>query len=215
MRMFASALWRNISDCAFEDLQQSLLHSLARNVARDRWVFVFAANLVDFVNIDNALLSAFYITVGGLQEFQNDVLDVFTDVPGFSKRGGIDDCERHAEHARQRLCEECLAGPGWADQQDVRLLNLNLGTSASQLDPFVVLVDGDGQTLLGFFLSDYILVKKAFDLSRLGQRRPRRNGFSLLIVGDDLIADVDALVADVDGGTGNEFLNFILRLTTK
>ena len=78
-----------------------------------------------------------------------------------------------------------------------------------------MLVDGDGQALLGFVLSDHIFVKKAFDLAGLWQRRPRRNGFSLLIVGDDLIADVNALVADVDGGTGNEFLNFILRLTAE
>jgi hypothetical protein len=78
-----------------------------------------------------------------------------------------------------------------------------------------VLVDGDGETLFGFVLADHIFVKEAFDFAGLGQRRPGRNGFSLLIVGNDLIADVDALVADVNGGTGNEFLNFILRLTAE
>jgi hypothetical protein len=78
-----------------------------------------------------------------------------------------------------------------------------------------VLVDGDGETLLCFVLSDHIFVKEAFDFAGLGQRRPRGNGFSLLIVGNYLIADVDALIADVNGGTGNEFFNFILRLAAE
>jgi hypothetical protein len=36
-----------------------------------------------------------------------------------------------------------------------------------------------------------------------------------LVVGNDLIADVDALVADVDGRSGNKLLNFILRFTAE
>jgi hypothetical protein len=78
-----------------------------------------------------------------------------------------------------------------------------------------VLVDGDGQSLLCFVLPDYVFVKKTFDLTGLWQRRTGGNGFSLLIVRDDLIANIDALVADVDRRTGNQFLNFILRLTTE
>ena len=49
----------------------------------------------------------------------------------------------------------------------------------------------------------------------LGKGRPSSYGLCLLIIGDDLVADIDALVADVDGRTGNEFLNFILRLTAE
>jgi hypothetical protein len=78
-----------------------------------------------------------------------------------------------------------------------------------------VLVDSDSEALLGLVLSDYIFVKKALDLAGLRQRWARRYRFCLLIIGDDLIADVNALIADVDGGTGNEFLNLILRLTAE
>jgi hypothetical protein len=78
-----------------------------------------------------------------------------------------------------------------------------------------MLVDRDGQTLFGFILADDIFVEKALDLAWLGQRRPRGYGFGLLIVGYDFVADVDALIADVDGGARNELLNFILRLTTE
>src|SRR6185437_12785806 len=110
MRMFASALRRHVSDCAFEDFEQCLLHAFTRNVASDGRVFVLAANLVDFVNIDDALLRALDVSVGGLQKFENDVFDVFADITGFSKRGRIDNRKRHAKHSRQRLCQQGLAG---------------------------------------------------------------------------------------------------------
>src|ERR1044072_9858478 len=58
VRMFATTLWRNIRDSAFENLQQRLLHALTRNVARDRRVLILATNLVDFVDLDDALLRA-------------------------------------------------------------------------------------------------------------------------------------------------------------
>src|SRR6185312_5100850 len=56
LRMLAAALRRNGGDGAFHDLQQRLLHALARNVARDRGVVGFAADLVDLVDIDDAAL---------------------------------------------------------------------------------------------------------------------------------------------------------------
>jgi hypothetical protein len=37
----------------------------------------------------------------------------------------------------------------------------------------------------------------------------------LLIIGNDLVADVDALIADVNGGTRNQFLDFVLRFPAK
>src|SRR5204863_9975666 len=50
LRMLAAALRRNRSDRAFHDLQQRLLHALARDVAGDRGVVGLAADLVDFVD---------------------------------------------------------------------------------------------------------------------------------------------------------------------
>ncbi len=80
MRMFPTALRWNIGDGAFENLQQRLLHAFTRNVASDRRVLVLATNLIDFVDIDDALLRAFDIAIGGLQELEDDVLNVFADV---------------------------------------------------------------------------------------------------------------------------------------
>ena len=54
VRMLAAALRRNIRDRAFQNLQQRLLHTFARNIARDGWILVLAADLVDFVDVDDA-----------------------------------------------------------------------------------------------------------------------------------------------------------------
>ena len=142
----------------FEDLQERLLHAFTGDVARDRRVLILATNLVDLVDIDDALLRAFDVAVRGLQQFENDVLDVFTDVARFSQRRRIDDRERNAQHARERLREQRLAGSGRTDQQDVCFLNLDVGATATKLDAFVVLIDGDGQALLRFFLADHVFV---------------------------------------------------------
>src|ERR1041385_183694 len=83
MRMLAATLRRNVRDSSFENLQQCLLHAFTRNVASDRGVFVLATNFVDLVDIDDALLGALNVAVGGLQKFEDDVLDVLTDIAGF------------------------------------------------------------------------------------------------------------------------------------
>ena len=107
--MLAAALRRHSCDRAFHDLQQRLLHALARHVARDRGVVGLARNLVDFVDIDDAALRALDVVIGRLQQLQNNVLDVFADIAGFSQRRRIGHRERHVEDARERLRQQRLA----------------------------------------------------------------------------------------------------------
>jgi hypothetical protein len=56
LRMLAPALRRNARGGAFHQLEQRLLHALARHVAGDRRVFGLAADLVDLVDVDDAAL---------------------------------------------------------------------------------------------------------------------------------------------------------------
>src|ERR1700683_3345726 len=63
VRMLAPALRRNIGHGALKDLEQRLLHALTGNVTRNRWVLVLAADFVDLVNIDNALLRSRHVAV--------------------------------------------------------------------------------------------------------------------------------------------------------
>ena len=84
---------------AFEDLQQRLLHTLAGHVASDRRVLGFAGDLVDLVEVDDPGLGPLDVEVGGLDQLEQDVLDVLTDVAGLGECGGVGDGERDVEHA--------------------------------------------------------------------------------------------------------------------
>ena len=53
LRVLAPALRWHRSDGAFYDLEQRLLHALARDVAGDREVVGLAADLVDLVDLDD------------------------------------------------------------------------------------------------------------------------------------------------------------------
>src|SRR6516225_9956967 len=75
--------------------------------------------LIDLVDIDDAALGALDVVVGGLQQLEDDVLDVLADIAGFGQRGRISHGEGHIEDARERLRQQRLAGAGRADQQDV------------------------------------------------------------------------------------------------
>src|ERR1700740_2321668 len=101
--MLAAALRRYIRGRALEELEQRLLHALARDVAGDRRVVRFAGNLVDLVDVDDAALRALDIVVGRLQQLENNVLDVLADIAGFGERRRIRNGKRNVENARQRL----------------------------------------------------------------------------------------------------------------
>src|SRR4051794_19412884 len=126
LRMLAPALRRNGRGRAFHELEQRLLHALARYVARDRRIVRLAADLIDLVDVDDAALRLFDIIVGGLEQLEDDVLDVLADIAGLGQRRRIRHRERHVENARQRLREQRLAAAGRADQQDIRLGKLDL-----------------------------------------------------------------------------------------
>ena len=107
--MLAAALRGDVGDGAFEHFEQGLLHAFAADVAGDGDVAGGFADLVDFVDVDDAALGGFEIVVGVLQELEEDVLDVFTDVAGFGERGGVADGERDVEHAGERLGQQRFA----------------------------------------------------------------------------------------------------------
>src|SRR5688572_26900089 len=91
LRVLAAALRRHAGDGAFDELQQRLLHALARHVARDRRVFALARDLVDLVDVHDALLRLLDVVVALLQELLDDVLDVLADVAGFGERRRVGD----------------------------------------------------------------------------------------------------------------------------
>ena len=70
---------------------------------------VFAPDLIDFVDVDDADLRTLHIVIRILQEAQNDILDIFTDVSGFGQRGRIGNTKRHIENPGQGSGQKCFA----------------------------------------------------------------------------------------------------------
>ncbi len=168
--MFAATLRRNVGYGPFQDLQQGLLHALSGDVPGNRGILVLAPDLVDLVDINDALLRALHVPIGILQQAQDDVLHILAHVAGFGQRGGIHDGERHIQDPRQRLGQQRLAAAGGPDQQDVGLGDLDVHASlAVHVHALVMVVDRHRQLLLGRFLPDDVLVQILFQLQWLGK----------------------------------------------
>ena len=220
--MLAAPLRRHVRDRALEDLQQRLLDPFTGDIAGDRGVFVFAADLVDFVDVDDALLRLLDVSTGRLQQLEDDVLDVLAHITGLGQRRGVDDGERDRQQLGERLREQRLAGAGRADQHDVRLGQLDLVAAARlllNLDALVVVVDRDRELLLGLFLADDVFVEELLDVLRNRQRGAAGAGaaasFELVVVRDDVVADLDALIADEHGRARDQLANVVLVLVTE
>src|SRR4029078_3444347 len=108
-------------------------------------------------------------------------------------------------------------GAGGPDEQDVRLLELDVVDGVAGVDPLVVGVDGAGEDLLGLLLADDVLVEGELDLARVGELGSRRPGLRLLehLLFDDLLAEGDALVADVDTLPGDQLPELPLALAAE
>ena len=128
--MLPAALRRDRGDGPLEDLEQRLLHALARDVAGDARVLRLARDLVDLVDVDDAALALGDVELAGLEQPDQDVLHVLADVARLGERGGVGDGERDVEDAGERLGQQRLADAGGAEQQDVRLVELDVAVPA-------------------------------------------------------------------------------------
>src|SRR5579864_123596 len=212
VRMLAPALRRDGGDRPLEDLQQCLLDALTRDVTRDRRVVRLARDLVDLVDVDDPGLGLLDVEVGRLDQLQEDVLDVLADVARLGQRGRVGDGERHVENASQGLGQQRLAAPGRPEEQDVRLLQLDVVLVGPHLDALVVVVHRHRQRPLGLLLRYDVVVQDRVDVPRTREvvEVELSRGGELLV--DDLVAEIDALVADVDAGTGDQLLDLPLAL---
>ena len=80
-----------------------------------------------------------------------------------------------------------------------------------------MVVDRDGQFLLGAFLPDHVEVEELLDLFRFRERSGafQSSGLVLAVFSDDVEADVDALIADVNRGPRDQLLYVALRLVAE
>ena len=160
VRVLTPALWRHAGHGAFDQLQQGLLHPLARYIARNAWVVRLARDLVNFIDVDDAALRFLHVIVAALQQLADDVLHILANIAGFRQRRRIGHDEGHIKLARKGLRQQGLARARGADQQDVALgeLHLILARLIFVAQAFVVVVDRHGQRALGLFLADDVVV---------------------------------------------------------
>ena len=108
LRMLASTLRGNRSIGPFDNLQQRLLHTFARNVAGDRKILGLLRNLIDLIDVDNADFGTGNIEIRSRNELQQDILNVFADITRFSQRGSIGNREGHLQRTRKRFGQKRL-----------------------------------------------------------------------------------------------------------
>ena len=219
LRVLATALRGDVTNGSLEDFEKGLLDAFARDVARDGDVFGLAADFVDLIDVDDAALGLFDVEVGRLEEAKNDVFDVFTNVAGFGQGGGIDDAERDVEDAGERLSEESLSGAGGAEEEDVGFFDFYIDEFVIEdlvlTKALVVIVNRNGEDFFGLFLADDVVIEMAteFGWSRnfIGEgffTEVRERGvLACEFLTEDGGADVDTFIANVDTGSGDEFLN--------
>src|SRR5690606_36373076 len=96
----------------------------------------------------------------------------------------------------------------------LRTLSLHdaLPISFAGLDALVVVVDRHRQRALRLGLPDDVLVEEVVDLGGLGQLVELDVARLRQLLLDDLVAEIDALVADVDPRAGDQFLDLLLTL---
>src|SRR5262249_9519937 len=104
---------------------------------------------------------------------------------------------------------------GRADQQDVRLCQLDIIILAGVIDALVMIVYGDRKHFLGIFLPDHVIIEDSADF---GRRRHTITGFDvriLILLPNDVHAELDAFITDEHGRAGNELSNLMLALSAE
>src|SRR5207237_3192258 len=86
---------------------------------------------------------------------------------------------------------------------------------AARLDPLVVVVHGDGEDFLGPLLADDVLIEDGLDLGGLRQAAELAGLLLFPFLRDDVVTELDALVADVDGRPGDQLSDVGLALTAE
>ena len=216
LRMLAATLRWDAGGGAFHQLEQRLLHAFARDVAGDRGIFGLAADLVDFVDIDDAALRLLDIIVGGLEQLKNDILDIFADIACFGQCRRIGHRERHVEGLGERLRQQRLAAAGRADQQDVRLRQFNIARLCGVVQSLVVIVHRHRQNAFRAFLADHIIVEHIADFLRRGHFAILATSASALgFLANDVVAQLHTFIADENRGPCNQLADFMLGFTAE
>ena len=214
--VFAAALGGDARHGALDDLQQGLLHPFPGDVPGDGGAVALPGDLVHFVDIDDAPGGLLHVVVRRLEEVQDDVFHVLAHVARLGEGGGVGDGEGHVQDPGQGLRQQRFPGTGGADEQDVALLKLHAVQVHPAADALVMVVYRHRQDHFGPFLPDDVFVYLLFDAGWIRYGQPGLFGFFFFVFfGNNVVAELDALIADVDSGSGDELFHFALAFAAK
>ena len=84
------------------------------------------------------------------------------------------------------------------------------------LQALVVVVDGNREDALGAVLADHVVIQRLEDILRAGNPAVLLAGDAGLgFLADDVIAQLNAFIADEHGGASNQLAHLMLRLTAE
>jgi hypothetical protein len=118
----------------------------------------------------------------------------------------------------QGLGEQGLATTGRANQEDVAFCKFDVvfvSFAGAILKTLVMVVDGDGQHLLGTLLADHVFVENCLDFLRFRQRVLTGLASILEFFADDVVTEFYAFVTDEYRGSRDELANFVLAFAAK
>src|SRR5205085_10282866 len=87
--------------------------------------------------------------------------------------------------------------------------------ATARLQPLVMVVHGDRERLLRALLANDVFVENLLDLGGLRELVTRTLGAILELLTDDVVAELDALVADKNRRTGDQLAHFVLTLAAE
>ena len=221
--MFSAAVGRYIGNRALHDFEQGLLNTLAADITGNRGVLRFSANLINFIDVDDAGLRPFNVPIRCLNQAQQDIFDVLADIACLGQGGRIRNGKRYIHRFCQSLRQHRFTHSGRADQQHVALGDFHAVVGVPKEDSFVVVVDCHAQSALGSLLPDDILIQHLLDFLWLWHRDciarcfpfgPGFRGAGLISV-EHLLTQIDALVTDAHPRTGNHPLHLVLILSAE
>ena len=229
--VLAATVGRHVAHGALQDLQQRLLHTLAAHITGDGGILALAGDFVDLIDVDDTHLCLLHIKIRRLKQLEQDVLHILTHIARLGQGGGIRNGEGHPQHLGQGLSQQSLADTGGAQQQNVGLLQFHIRTFAAQ-DALIMVVNGDRQHTLGLILTNDILVQPVLDLSRsqdidiqtihslhpgtaCAAARAAVCFRVLRLIREQIMAQTDALAADVDTGADDHPFHFVLMLAAE
>ncbi len=98
VRVLAPTRGRDRGHRALQNLQKGLLNPFSADIAGYGWILRFARDLIDLIDIDNAVLSAFDIVIRRLDQLQQDIFHILSHISGFGQARRIRDCKGYIQY---------------------------------------------------------------------------------------------------------------------